>query len=334
MPIDLSRIPKRLTDAAKTGTLIPFIGAGISRSAVAGDSGAYPSWPELLKELCKEACRKDLIRREEGEQIDELVDQHKYLMAAQALRSMLPKDEVTGIISRRFMLPDARPGPIHRSIFKLRPPLVITTNYDLLLEDAYAHEYRKQSLVLTYKEASNVQGLLQRHRLWQDRPIIFKIHGCALDPSDAILSEMDYRNLLYRQPGYRLVLSAVFVTKVVLMLGFSFDDPELRLLMESLRDSMKYDSEPDYILLKRGEIRRVELRRWRDDFGLEAIEYDASPDYREVLELIEHLATFVPEAGTAAGATSGPAGGAKSGAAVAVRAPRGRRRSVAKTKGQ
>jgi hypothetical protein len=300
MPIDLSKIPSALGAAAAARTLIPFVGAGISRSGTTEDPGAYPTWSMLLKELCKVAWDMSRITSDERAQIDELVDERKYLMAAQALKSTLPLDVIDEILERRFMPPDARPGPTHRSIVRLQPPLIITTNYDVLLEDACAAEYGKVPRDLTYKEASKIQALLKGNRLWPDRPIILKIHGSASAPSDTILSEMDYRNLLYREPGYRLVLSAVFVTKVVLMLGFSFDDPELRLLLESLRDSLNYRSRPDYILLPRRKNRMIELKQWREDYGLEAIEYDASPDHREVLELIDYLATFVPSPGTAA----------------------------------
>jgi hypothetical protein len=222
-----------------------------------------------------------------------LVDEGKYLMAAQALKSILPPDEMDREITERFYPTDAKPGQIHKSIFKLGAPLIITTNYDLLLEDAYAEEFRKSIVPLTYKDSYQIQTLLQNHHLGHDRPSIFKIHGSASRPSETILSELDYRILLYREPGYRLVLSSIFVMKVVLMLGFSFEDPELRLLMESMRDASKYRAQPDYILLASGKKRSIELRRWREDFGLEAIQYDASPDHREVLELVEHLATFV-----------------------------------------
>ena len=304
MPIDLSKIPERLTNAATTGTLVPFIGAGISRSAKTADKNAFPTWKKLLEELSLKALVLKCITADEREQIDKLVAEGKYLMAAQALRSVLPLDVMVNLLESRFTPPDAEPGPIHHAIFKLRSPLIITTNYDLLLEDAYAKQYGKTAQHLTYREAPKIQALLQGHRLWHDRPSIFKIHGSVAMPSDAILSEMDYRNLLYREPGYRLVLSAIFVTKVVLMLGFSFDDPEIRLLMESLRESLKYGSQPDYIVIERDKKGQVELRRWREDFGLEAIEYDPSPGHGEVLKLVEHLASFVPVPSPSAGKPS------------------------------
>ena len=93
-----------------------------------------------------------------------------------------------------------------------------------------------------------------------------------------------------------MVLSAIFVSKVVLMLGFSFTDPELILFTEAMRDSLKYRSSPDYIFLPKGSKEEVEKKRLRDDFGIEAIEYRPSPDHREVLELLRYLAGFVKQA--------------------------------------
>jgi hypothetical protein len=295
MPSESLTLPPRLIEAAAAGNLVPFIGAGISRSASTSDPHAFPTWRTLLKELAKTAVDLKVLTPDERSQIEELVEKDKYLMAGQALRSVLPPDAIDELLIRRYQPPDAKPGAIHRSIFKLHAPLIITTNYDLLLEDAYAEEYGRVPQPLTYKEANRIQTILQSHRLWHDRPNIFKIHGTASIPSEAILGEMDYRTLLYREPGYRLVLSAVFVTKVVLMLGFSFDDPELRLLMESLRDSLKYRSMPDYILIPKGKKGSVELKRWHEDFGLQALEYDASNNHREIIEIIDYLASFVKQ---------------------------------------
>jgi len=98
---------------------------------------------------------------------------------------------------------------------------------------------------------------------------------------------MDYRKLIYHQPGYRAVLSAVFVTKVVLMLGFSYSDPELALLNESLREYFDDRSMPDYIVLDKRDRLKVEKMRLRSDFGLEVIEYEETS---ELLALVTALA--------------------------------------------
>ena len=294
MPINLSKLDQRLLSAAAHGNLVPFVGSGVSRHATTSDPKAFPTWIGLLTELEQIAESKGYIRPEERTQIQDLVNSGKFLMAAQALRSVLPNDLLDQVLRDRFNPPDALPGALHRAILQLRPALIITTNYDLLLEDAFAQEYRKVPQSLTYKEAPAVQAILQSHRQWVDRPTIFKIHGSALNPAEAILAELDYRNLLYREPGYRMVLSAVFVTKVVLMIGFSFQDPEIRFVLEGLRDSLKYRSSPDYIVLPADANNSVERVRWRQDFGIDTIEYEPSPDHHELVELVEHLVHQVP----------------------------------------
>lgn len=292
MPIDLSKVPERLINAVKFGNVIPFVGSGLSRQAKTSDPNAFPSWSKLLLDLGEYGVREGYLPKKDKKEIDGLTQKGKYLMAAQALKSALPPDELDQILQERFLSPDSEPGQIHGSIFKLNPPLIITTNYDRLLEDAYSKLFGKAPVVTTFKDAPTVQRYLQSYQPKFDRTLIFKIHGTAERPTEAVLGEMDYRNLLYREPGYRNVLSAIFVTKVVLMLGFSFADPELRALLESLRDSLKYGSSPDYIVLEKGKKGDVEKRLQREHFGLQAIEYTASPGHPEILELVQHLGGF------------------------------------------
>jgi len=120
--------------------------------------------------------------------------------------------------------------------------------------------------------------------------VIFKLHGTIDQVDDIILSERDYRKLLYEQPGYRLVLSAIFLTHAVVFLGFSFGDPELRLLLERHRESLKHRSSPDYILLPSESVTSVEKRRLREDFGLQVMTYEATQGHPEVHTFVSHLA--------------------------------------------
>ena len=104
-----------------------------------------------------------------------------------------------------------------------------------------------------------------------------------------VLSERDYRELIHRSPGYRIVLSAIFVNYVVLMLGFSLDDPELRLLLETHRESLKYRSSPDFLFLPESGANDIQRGRLREDFGVQVISYEPSNGHSEVPELINRL---------------------------------------------
>jgi hypothetical protein len=79
------------------------------------------------------------------------------------------------------------------------------------------------------------------------------------------------------------------------MVGFSFTDPELRVLLEFLRDSLKGQNQPDFIFLPEEAMGALEKRRMRDDFGVEVITYEPTPGHPELLEFIDFLATQVDQ---------------------------------------
>jgi hypothetical protein len=292
MPIDLTKIPDHLKEAAAAGNLVPFIGAGISRQAKIKGARLLPTWSEFMADLMNIA-RDEGLNKEEEKQIDELVKQGKFLMAAQALKDEIDPAKLEHFIRTRFISIGAEPGPIHYSLFKLRPHIIMTTNYDVLLEKAYIKKVGKDVQPITPENSHIVQQVLKGYQEW-DRPLIFKIHGTAREPDKVVFAERDYRSLIYGTPGYRAVISAVFVTKVVLMLGFSNSDPEVTMVLQTLREGFRERSSPDYIVLRKGIKGTVEKKRLSQDFGLEVIEYEPSDGDSELLQLVDYLAQFVP----------------------------------------
>lgn len=284
MPFDTDKTPKRVIQAARQRNLVPLVGAGISRQA----GNAFPNWNELLEFMKERALEGEFISTTEAEEMAELLSKGKLLMVAEALRTSLPPDEYEGILEEKFRPAGVKPAEIHTALFRLRPPVILTTNYDLLLEDAYAYEFEQAPNVYTYRDAPIVQRTLQTNRL-TERPVIFKLHGSIDEPSELILSERDYRRLIYQQTGYRSLLSALFITHVVVMLGFSFADRELILLLETLRESLKHRNNPDFIFLPAASAGKVEARRLREDFGIQVIPYEPSDGHPEVLQFVNFL---------------------------------------------
>ena len=301
MPIDLETIPPALKEAARCGNLVPFVGAGVSRHAklprppVSGRN-TFPTWTELLAELENMAVVQHCITLEQKDEIDDIIKQGKYLMAAEILKTVTIRDQVDTLLHTIFAPEGAEPGRIHDLLFALQPALILTTNYDELLELAYSRLHRRPPNVKTFKDASEVVKFLKAHERWVHHPLIFKIHGSVTTPSEAVFAESDYRNLRYREHGYHAVLSAIFVTRVVLMLGFSFSDPEISILTESLRESLGKRSSPDYIVLPKGQKKQLEKKRLEEDFGLQVIEYEPEPNsnHPELLQLVERLVECLP----------------------------------------
>lgn len=289
MPFDTAKIPNKVIQAAQQRTLIPLIGAGISKQA----SAAFPTWNELLVSLLQHERDDDLISTQDADEMTNLLRQGRFLMVAEALRSSLQPDEMESFLQEKFKLRGVAPTEAHRLIFELRSPIILTTNYDTLLEDAYAKFFSLAPTIYTYRHAPLIQRILHTAR-FLERPIIFKVHGSIDEPSELILTERDYRNLLYDQPGYRQIMSAIFLSHVVLMLGFSASDREIMLLLESIRHALKDRSNPDFIFLPDESTGTVERKRLREDFGIQAISYSPSPGHPEVLEFFQELCKHVP----------------------------------------
>lgn len=182
MSFNVENIPSRVIEAARQRRLIPLIGAGVSKQAGAD----FPTWPVLLDRLRQDAFKSSYIDKQESDEMISLLDRGQYLMVAEALRTTFPIDEYETILESIFDPPNVRPADVHRMLFKLRPPLIMTTNYDTLLEDAYAMEYQQAATVYTYRDAPVAQRHLQMSRV-AHRPVIFKIHGSIDEPAEIIL---------------------------------------------------------------------------------------------------------------------------------------------------
>lgn len=284
MPFNPNDVPKPLIKAAKQRTLIPLVGAGFSKQA----SPRFHSWTGFLQDLNHGALQSGYLKKPEANQINGLLRSGKYLMAAQHLSMAYPADEYLSRLERSFGSAGVAPSPAHTALFDLNPPLIMTTNYDKLLENTYAKIHAEAPTVMTYRNADAMQRAMQSGLFFETRPAIFKLHGSIDDPQSIVLTERDYRNLVYGQPGYRMVVSALFLTRTVLMIGFSAEDPELLLTLENHREALKYQNNPDFAFLpvKKDS---VVAKRIRDDFGVQVIPYTPTRGHREVVEFLKFL---------------------------------------------
>lgn len=136
-------------------------------------------------------------------------------MVAGALKDDLGSN-FNDFIETVFIKSKPKPTDLHQSITSLdRLQFVVTTNYDTLLERSYRSAGDDDVSVLTFKNA----GELQR-RLAQREFFILKAHGDAAKVGDGIvLTEIDYRELLYRQRAYQSLLQAIFTMFTVVFVG-------------------------------------------------------------------------------------------------------------------
>ena len=190
------------------GSAALFIGAGISRPA------GFADWRELLKVIADDL------------QID-IVREHDLIAVAQFEANRKGnKDSLNEAIIRHFDR-DGKLTPNHELIARLPVDTIWTTNYDKLLERAYARANKKCDVKHTASQLTSRKSHCD--------VVLFKMHGDVDDPQNAILTKDDYECYETEHGAFTVQLLADLISKRFLFLGFSFTDPNIDYTFNRLR---------------------------------------------------------------------------------------------------
>ena len=211
----LSNIPAPLLDDLIQGRCVPFVGAGFSRNAVTRAGEKMPLWDDLGRALAQElpdygyAGALDAVSAYE----------HEYSRAklVEKLQGLLLTDT-------------ARPGMAHGAFCSLPFELVVTTNFDFLLEQGYARLQRHCQPVINEDQLS----------VHFDKPSValLKLHGDLHHPNRLVATEEDYDAFLNRYPLLATYLANLLIRMTPLFLGYSLDDPDFRQVWQVIGDRL------------------------------------------------------------------------------------------------
>lgn len=280
---DPNNIPADLITAFKEKRASFFVGAGLSKGV------GLPDWYELLHELIQRV--KNVIAKSDdyvNQCLDLLKTPANYLTLAQELREKLGADEFNKYIRERFVDKRPEPNDTFKTIVEFPYNFIITTNYDYLIEDAYAFVYRRNAKVYTYQKPQAMAD-----NVWNKYPFILKAHGDADEPDKIILSDKDYRNLINNSIGYKSILQVLFTTNSILFLGTSLTDPELMLLLGFLRNAYHEGGPKHFALMDKTMVKEIIAERWRKDYGINIITYDPDNNHIQTLEFLTHLRKMI-----------------------------------------
>jgi len=253
-----------------------FVGAGLSRPA------GYPGWGDLMRQVIN-ATVEITGASTNREELERLVAQGKFAEVADQCRTVLGRT-VFGQILRDALARDvAPPEATHRAIVDTPYACIVTTNFDTLLEDAFA---RWSDFGIP--KAPTGMGLAQQGTLLLDGAFfILKAHGTIQDDASMVFTSEDYRRITHANPAFQSVMSALLLSHAVLFVGYSLSDPNFRLLMDSQLSTFGTDAPPRYALMENvGTTEREILRRTS---GIEVISFPAGA-FGEVAGLLRYLA--------------------------------------------
>ena len=206
---------EELRDACRRGSIIPFVGAGLSVFC------GYQGWPDVLKELAGFVYDPDtraniemMIKNGELLQAAQEI-QNNYPLILKELRKMIDYDKIKNCDqvklhdSAAYVLP-----------YLFNSNMVMTTNFDRVLEEVYDRCHTKFGKIITPYEPD----LLTQSR--QDNPhCLFKLHGDIgpeiHDIERLIFTQTQYDRAYASDGSLMQELPQWFQSKKLLFLGCS-----------------------------------------------------------------------------------------------------------------
>lgn len=217
----------RIQKASSENRLVIFVGAGVSMNS------GIPSWNKFIETLKQElpsrlSCETDAMK------------------VAQLYKDSRGHKEYMDKVKEILLYNKAVPNQLHRSILSLNPCHIITTNYDDLIEQELQNEFMQYDVV---REDKDITHIVCPNTL-------VKMHGdCAKD--NIVLTEKDYYDYSTNFPLIKAYVQSLFASKVVLVVGFSFADMNLKMILNKLQNILSENmqrayllscEEPDYIM--------------------------------------------------------------------------------------
>lgn len=259
---------ENLVGCVKRGECILFLGAGAHAPPVAGMPWGYPedkrvpmagSLAQTLARDCE--FEKQLPGEPPG-------DLQRVSLCYETSPGLGRQALIAALI---HLLEEGKdPSPALRMLAALPFRIIVTTNYDHLLERAL-HDLGKQEVKLVYNPQHDEPAEDVPADPAPERPLLFKIHGDLDRRESIVITDEDYITFIQRmsekEASHPVPLTVRYRMKQwpILFVGFSLRDYNLRLLFRTLRwrvDPAKFpvcysvDLKPDPLIVEVWEHQR------------------------------------------------------------------------------
>lgn len=220
------RIFAELVEALHHYRCVPFVGAGMSKPS------GTPSWSDLIEALSR---RLQLSKRRgsplSGFNVLQVPGYYEQIHGLGTARRF---------IAEQFSSLNLRPNEYHAILRTLPFRTYVTTNWDTLIEDSLReigivpNVIRQESEVSTFNDYSSTN--------------VVKLHGCITDLQNIVVAELDYLDYANRHTLLSGLIRHLFITRSMLFLGFSFSDPNVRLIFHEIVRQLKNTNLPSYVV--------------------------------------------------------------------------------------
>lgn len=271
------------------GRCIAFVGAGFSAAA------QLPGWVELLRDVLSLVPRSHQYYSAVERTLNGANPSTRELEAAgQLLQDAIGverfRDAISGSLAVDESTLNARYVHRRRMLRELPFRAILTTNFDPLLPGTLPTAEGYRSLL---RDSS---GGPWDPRYWPggEGPQVMQVHG-AVGTERLVFARRDYRELLFRNPGYLTFLRALFATRTVLFMGFSFRDAYVDFLRAELmalieRPGTEDGVEPpvlSYAMMT--DLSEAEAKYFRAHEGMRVLWFERTEHFSGMDRLLDEL---------------------------------------------
>ncbi len=193
-----------LVGAVREHRCVLFAGAGLSAGA------GLPDWAELVGRLAEELGVADAGSAD----VDQSLDLAQWYMEAHGREALGRR------VSELFAAGGSRPTLAHYLLLSLPVRLVLTTNFDDLLEQTLTGLRRYATAVVDEKDVvrtGEAEGVF-----------VVKLHGDARRAEGMVLCRDDYESFFRQRPALAVLLEALLLNQTFLFVGYGLKDPNFR----------------------------------------------------------------------------------------------------------
>lgn len=215
-----------------------YVGAGASIPA------GLPSWEEFLRRCLERSKNEPGADFNRWEFTDELINKHRDFLAAAELLQMGLGNQLERYIWDEFGQATV-PSPVHHALARIPASIVVTVNYDRLLETVYS----ERPNVWTWRDPDAFFSAIRNGRF-----AIIKTHGDVGNAPSLVLTRTQYRDLMHQNEAFNACFRTLLSHNTFLFVGTSLRDPDLMQQLDTAKLSLGTEFGPHYAILFDNEV--------------------------------------------------------------------------------
>jgi len=228
----------KLIGRIKAGQSVLFLGAGVHAAPPEGSAYGYPEEqrPPLGTALSKVLAAS--CGFEEAFPTEPVGDLQRVSLYVETTSGLGRKALVDFLLAQ--LIPKRKPSPALTMLAELPFTIIVTTNYDHLLETAL-RSCGKDPVTFVYNPDSNEPTPDTLEDPTRERPLVFKMHGDLDTTRSIVITDEDYITFVQRMSDKDALHPVPQSIRVrmkqwpTLFIGYSLRDYNLRLLFRTLR---------------------------------------------------------------------------------------------------